>query len=261
MSRQELNREAEELSDQQARHSTKVSDEMENLKQVEEARDLCVYKFMQVKEKLTCESDPEDLEEMKTMMHEYKNQTIRLESVVKNLESLVIQMDFMEKEFMRYLNKKIATKSSEVHIDGDVAVVNRRIKDFAMKTVDVASDGNCLFNAVIASDPFIGETHESLRRQTIEMLKQDRTFYEPFMLGRFSSQMKNLSRDGYWSGEVGDFVIPALADVLQKRIIVHKPRWSKTISPKGLSDACHAENTIHIAHVNDNHYLGIVSFF
>ena len=143
-------------------------------------------------------------------------------------------------------------------INRQVDAIKRAIED-GFHLVKVVGDSACLFRAVCLSDSVSEDNHLALRATVVDYMRNNAEEYAPYgsldpmrTFDRFDKYLERISRP---SQEVGEFVLRALARVLNKRINLCYADYSPRCY---LPMICSNADFVRLQHVNilHNNLLG-----
>jgi hypothetical protein len=139
-----------------------------------------------------------------------------------------------------------------------------RAKSAGLSPVDVKGDGACLFRAVCLADHGKDDDHISLRQRAVSYMRQNSSFFTQFGAAEpgyhFATFDDYLDKISNPCEEVGDFVLNAIANVLQKTINVYfadcPPR---SYTPNDLDDGAGINIIFRDLLIsNSGHYMALI---
>ena len=98
----------------------------------------------------------------------------------------------------------------------------------------VSADGDCLLSAVIAQVPELNLDSTALRQCLCEHITANIEHYSPFLQGgscALLTQIERLKKRGQWNSDLGDLVPFAIANFLQRIILIFSSEETSPITP------------------------------
>ena len=139
-------------------------------------------------------------------------------------------------------------------INRQVDAIKRAI-EYGFHPVNVVGDGACLFCAVGLGDSESEDNHLALRAAAVDYMRNNAEEYAPYgsldpmkTFDRFDKYLERISRP---SQKVGEFVLGALASVLNKRINLYFADYPPQCY---LPMICSNADFVRLQHVNILHY-------
>ena len=160
--------------------------------------------------------------------------------------------------------KVIATTESEGN--QRFAAAQRWAAEEGLYPVDVRGDGACLFRAVCRSDTGSEDGHSTLRRIAVDFMRSHQSEFAEFLTDNGDPD-ENLSFDSYLdkisqpTQQVGEFILNALAKVLNKRIkVFYADCLPRIYKPTADSDELDSLSIIYRGSLSSNngHYMSLV---
>ena len=97
-----------------------------------------------------------------------------------------------------------------------------------LKIIDVPGDGNCLFHS-ISLQCLNYSDHLALRRDTCNLIANFKETYTHFLDNSdpsfFTNEIEKLREIGHFNSDIGDLVVSALANLLNRRVFVLTPKF------------------------------------
>ncbi len=146
--------------------------------------------------------------------------------------------------------------------------LKRIMYDLDLTRVNQLPDGNCFFHSIATfmknrDSGFPDDLHTRLRKSMYEYFKstEGREKYEPFV-ENYNKEVEKFKRDKYWSSQLNDIVVNAMADYFNMEIHIFnfdtykRPSelFEYVIEPNAFNNAKNSRMIINLLRTDNNHF-------
>jgi hypothetical protein len=146
--------------------------------------------------------------------------------------------------------------------------LKRILDELELHRVDQPPDGNCFFHSIATfmknrDSGYPDNLHSRLRKAMYEYFKstEGREKYEPFV-ENYNKEVEEFKRDKYWSSQLNDIVVNAMADYFNMEIHIFNFDTSKrpselfeyVIEPNAFNNAKNNRMIINLLRTGNNHF-------